>query len=43
MRTRNLILAVAAAGLLGAIGYGLYEVGMNSEERLSVGVSGSIR
>ncbi|MBI3530221.1 MAG: efflux RND transporter periplasmic adaptor subunit [Betaproteobacteria bacterium] len=29
MKTRNLLLAVAAAGLLGAIGYGLYEVGMN--------------
>ena len=29
MKTRNTILALCAAGLIGAIGYGLYEVGMN--------------
>ena len=29
MKTRNLIIALAAAGLLAAVGYGLYWVGMN--------------
>ena len=41
MKTKNLILALAAAGLLGAAGYGLYWVGMNQGMKMVSPASGA--
>ncbi|HVS27174.1 MAG TPA: efflux RND transporter periplasmic adaptor subunit [Burkholderiales bacterium] len=41
MKTTNLILALAAAGLLGAASYGLYWVGMNQGMKMASPVSGA--
>ncbi|HEV8646206.1 MAG TPA: efflux RND transporter periplasmic adaptor subunit [Burkholderiales bacterium] len=41
MNTRNLILALVAAGLLGAAGYGLYWVGMDRGMKMADPVSGA--
>ena len=40
MKTRNLILALAAASLLGAAGYGLYWVGMNRGMKITESTPG---
>ena len=41
MKTRNLILALAAASLLGAAGYGLYWVGMNRGMKITESTPGA--
>jgi Cu(I)/Ag(I) efflux system membrane fusion protein len=42
MKTKNLILALAAAGLLGAASYGFYRVGMSQGMQMAVPASGEM-
>jgi Cu(I)/Ag(I) efflux system membrane fusion protein len=41
MKTRNLVIAIAAASLLGASGYGIYRIGVDRGKKLASPLSGS--